>query len=402
MKALGYFIAPMILFVFYGAYLFQYDLRIIPVELVSDHPAGFHDYKGVFNVQTQQSTGTGSYPEIIAAAQDAGLDFISFSDLNLFEKPTQYAGYHNNLLVFVDGEYSYLNSRLFNFFASSSEHLKGVGGSQVFFSDLLSSEEKPESAGVFILAHPFKKGYGWSGEYPVALDGIELINLKEIWREAWSKRKASFFWSLLIYPFNDRLAFIRLVEEPSRELRLYDELSQKKPVIAIAGTAAEARFLFGRNPFFRFPSNETLFGIVTNHVLVKSELTGNGKDDSQKISHAIRNGQFYLSFDLLANPKGFNAVIVEEDGGINPIGSRIQWKEGMNLKVTLPHKPKVPFDVAIYKDGEVMLVSNSKDSVFKLPGPGVYRVKVRVIPTFPLPDGKRWVPWIFTNAFYVN
>lgn len=392
----------MVIFVFYGAYLFQYDLRIIPIELVSDHPVGYHDYRGVFNVHTQLSTGTGTYQEIIAEAQEAGLDFISFSDLNIFEKPSHFAGYHNNLLTFVDGEYSYLNSRLFNFFATTDEHLQGVGRSQVFFSDLLQSTEKAKESGLFILAHPSKRGYAWSGEIPPGLDGIELINLKQIWQEAWLKRSASFFWSLLIYPFNDRLAFIRLVEEPEAELKLFDSLANERPTIAIAGSAAEARFLFGKNPFFRFPSYQTLFGIVSNHVLLKSELTGNAKDDSEKISQAIRDGQFYLSFDLLANPKGFNALVVSKQGKEHGIGSRIPWEKGMSISITLPHKPRVPFDVVVYKDGEVMMVSNSKESLFALPGPGVYRVKVRVIPTFPLPDGKRWVPWIYTNAFYIR
>lgn len=402
MKWLSFFIFPLFAFVFYGAYLFQYNLKIIPQELVSSHPAGYYDYKGVFNVHTTMSTGTGSHIEIIQAAQRAGLDFISFSDLNIFEEPKNLEAYYDNVLVFVDGEYSYLNSRLLNLFATSSGHLQGVGRSQVFFSELLNSNPKPENAGILILAHPFKLDYSWTGEYPIGLDGIELINLKQIWQKAWLKRKLSFLWSLLIYPFNDRLAFIRLVEDLHDELNLLDRLSQIRHTIGISGADAEAKFLLGRNPFFRFPSYETLFGISTNHVLLKSELTGNEQSDREKIVQAVRQGNFYVSFDLLANPKGFNAVLKTPHGRSFLMGSEVKWEEGMELEITLPHKPHVPFDVDIYKNGELMVVSNSQKTSYRLSGPGVYRVKVRVIPTFPLPDGKRWVPWIYTNPFFIK
>ena len=98
------------LYLIYGLYLAQYDVRILPEELVAENPKGFLDYKGVTNVHTRLSTGSGEVTEVIAAAQAAGLDFISFTDLNVFDKPMSLAGYHSNLLVMMDGEYSYVNA----------------------------------------------------------------------------------------------------------------------------------------------------------------------------------------------------------------------------------------------------------------------------------------------------
>ena len=402
MKWFNFVILPLFCFVFYGAYLFQYNLKIVPQELVSDHPKGFYDYKGVLNIHTRDPSGNGSYREVIRAAQSAGLDFVSITDLNVFEPSSFSEAYYDNVLVFVDGEYSYLNSRLINLFATSRDHLQGVGRSQVFFNDLLNTNPKPRDAGMLLLAHPFKEGYSWSGDYPDGLDGIEIVNLKQIWQRAWLNHKLSFFWSLLIYPFNDRLAFIRLVQDQGNEISLLDQLSRIKHRVGISGADAEAKFLFGEVPWLRFPSYETLFSISTNHVLLRSELTGNEKSDREKISNAIRSGSFYVSFDLLANPKGFNAVIRSPNGKTFSMGSQIKWEEGMAMEIDLPHKPNVPFDVDIYKDGELMVVSNSQKTIFKLSGPGVYRVRVRVIPTFPLPDGKRWVPWIYANPFFLN
>jgi hypothetical protein len=386
----------------YGLYLSQYDLRIIPKELSSDHPPGFHDYKGVTNVHSTLSSGSGDIMTIIREAQAAELDFISFTDLNIFEKPRQFEGEHGNLLVFIDGEYSYLNSRLLNYFSRTNRYLQGVGRSQVLFADLLSQKARPSELGIFVLAHPFKPNFHWTGEYPVGLDGIELINLKSVWQEAWIESKISFIWSLLIYPFNERLALIRLFHQPEEELRLWDELSQKRKTIGIAGADAEAKIWLGTSNIFRFPSYESVFRLVRNHVLLKSELTGNPITDNEKISHAITNGQFYMSLDILAEPKGFNAYIESESGTIEPIGSELKLEKGMKLVIILPQKPRVPFDTVVYRNGEKMMTSNSQRTNFFIRESGVYRVMVRVIPTFPLPDGKKWVPWIFTNPFYVR
>ncbi len=233
------------LYLIYGLYLAQYDVRILSEDLVPEPPRGFFDYRGVTNVHTLMSSGSGDVTRVIEAAQTAGLDFLSVTDLNIFEKPKSLAGYHGSLLVMLDGEYSYLNSRLLNIGATSERHLQGVGRSQVLFADLLSQAERDPELGLLVLAHPMKTKYRWSGEYPGGLDGIEVINLKEMWQEAWGKSKLSFFLSLLIFPFNERLALLRLFHSPEDELRLWDELNRKRRIFALAGVDAEARLVVG-------------------------------------------------------------------------------------------------------------------------------------------------------------
>src|SRR5262249_50463616 len=105
------FMVPTMLIFFYliyGLYLAQYDVAILPENLKAENPRGFLDYRGLTDVRSPNLN------EVIASAQTAGLDFLSITDLNVFEKSESLAGYHNNLLVMMDGEYSYLNSRLLN------------------------------------------------------------------------------------------------------------------------------------------------------------------------------------------------------------------------------------------------------------------------------------------------
>jgi len=399
-----FFVITALIFIYliYGLYLARFDVRIFPEELVIDPPKGFFDYRGVTNVHTSLSSGSGDLSDVIGAAQSVGLDFISITDLNVFEKPKSMGGYHGNLLVMLDGEYSYLNSRLLNLAAKSTSHLQGVGRAQVVLADMLSQENRSPEAGVLVLAHPMKSRFRWSGELPPGLDGMELINLKSVWQEAWEKNKGSFFWSLLILPFNEKLALLRLFETPTEEVRLWDEQNEKRRTFAIAGADADAKMVLGGSEkFLRFPSYQTLFSLVRNHVLLRSELTGHPQNDEEKLSAAIRAGQFYLSLDVLGNPRGFNAIVQNGQGQISPMGSQIPYTSDMSIVVTLPQKPQVPFDVIIYRNGQRMMTSNSQVTQYYLTGPGVYRVMVRVIPTFPLPDGKRWIPWIYTNPFYV-
>lgn len=385
----------------YGIYLTHYDVRILPEDLVAESPRGFFDYRGVTNVHTQLSSGSGDLLSVIEAAQAAGLDFLSVTDLNSFDKPSSLAGYHGSTLVMIDGEYSYLNSRLLNIGARTSRHLQGLGRSQVLFADLLSQVSRDPDVGLFVLAHPMKGRYRWSGEYPAGLDGVEIINLKTVWEEAWENRKLSSVFSLLEFPFNEKLALLRLFQTPEDELQLWGELNNKRRVVGLAGAHADSKMVIGR-ALFRFPSYETLFSLVRNHLLLKSELTGNASGDVEKLATALREGQFYMSLDILGDPKGFNTLVHRPNGQTYPMGSLVPFEEGLELEVTLPQKPKVPVDTIIYRNGERMLTSNSQSTRFYLNSPGVYRVMVRVIPTLPLPDGKKWIPWIFTNPFYVQ
>lgn len=395
-------IAAIFFYLIFGLYLAQYRVGVLPDELVPEAPQGFFDYKGVTNVHTDLSSGSGDVERVIGAAQTAGLDFLSITDLNLFDKPSSQVGYHSNLLVMIDGEYSYLNSRLLNIGARTGRHLQGVGRSQVLFADLLSQAQKDSDVGLLVLAHPLKEKYLWTGEYPVGLDGLELINLKSIWAKAWRNRRWGFAVSLLMYPFNEKLALLRLFQSPNDEFALWDSLTRKRRLLGLAGADADAKLeIGGAKSFLRFPSYETLFSIARNHVLLRSELTGNASSDVEKLSTAMAQGRVYMSLDILGNPKGFNAYLKNRKGEVMPMGSKVNFEKGIELEVDLPQRPQTPFEVIIYRNGEKVLVSTSQKTSLNLSDLGTYRVMVRVMPALPPPDGRRWIPWIFTNPFYV-
>lgn len=385
----------------YGLFLAHYDVTVVSEEFSSDRRSDYYDYRGYTNVHSSVNLGSGSYQEVIEAAQAKSADFLFFTDHNVFGERPSLEGYHGKLLVLQGSSYSYLDSRLITYEIQNSHQIETLGQAQILFADLLSREGMDAEDDLLVLAHPFKPGFEWSGNYPPGLDAIEVINLKSIWQTAWAKEKLSFIWSVLVYPFNSDLAWLRLYSEPRQEVGLWDQLSASKKTIGFAGSEATARTGGIANYHLRFPSYDVLFSLLSNHVLLKSELTGDTEGDRRKILDALNNGQFYMSIDLLGDPKGFSAYISESEKTY-PMGSELKHREGLRLHLNLGKKPKVDFETVIYKDGERVASSNSVDTEYVIHEPGVYRATVRVIPLLPLPDGKRWITWLYTNPFYVR
>jgi len=400
MKKAIYLSLPFFLYLTYGLFLSWFTPAVYESELETVNPPGYYDYRGVTHVHTLRSTGSGTPGEVIEAAKEAGLDFIVLTDLNDFSDVPQTESYDGRLLVMVAGEYSYLDSHLLYYDAPTDRNISGIGQAQIIFNDLLSQEKRSKDDGFLVLAHPFKTRYQWSGTLPVGLDGVEVINLMALWEKSWLNHKLSTIWSVLVYPFNPKLALYRLYEDPREEIEFWEKLARNKPTIGLVGTDATAKAITFTNQYFKIPTYQQMFELASNHVLLPSELTGNWSSDRKKIMSALRTGQFYLAVDELADPKGFYAEVTKGERRFL-MGSTFHLSEGLKLNVHLPRKPKVPFEVVVIKDGQRFMTSNSQSTTMNIHTPGIYRIVVRVIPTFPLPDGRRWMSWIYTNPFYV-
>lgn len=400
-RTLMFFSALLICYFVYGFYISQINVNVIPLKLKKENTIEFFDYKGVINVHSELSLGSSSYGQIIAAARTAGLDFIFFTDLNLFDIPYGNEGYHGNTLVFTGGKYSYLDSRLI-FYSHKSEELgPTLGDSQVRLSDYLSQKKSMNKDSLIILAHPFKLGFTWSGEIPIGMDGLELINLKGLSTRSWESSKLSVLWSFLMYPFNSKLALVRMFQEPSEEISLFDEVSLKHHFNLFAGAEASARAIPIANYLIKFPSYQKSFEIFSNHVLLKSELTGQLASDKQKIFQALKNGNFYLAFDLLGDTKGFQAI-VQDKNKTHLMGSHIKFNKNLILEAQVPVEPSDFYEIVVYRNGIRYATGNSSNINLQITEPGVYRIQVRVSPWLPLPDGKKWLTWIYTNPFYIE
>jgi hypothetical protein len=388
-------------YLIYGFYISQVNYSIIPPELKREHPEGYYDYRGVSNIRTELSNGSSSPVDVIAEAKLTGLDFVILTDLNQFDHSESINGYNGNLLVMNEGEYTYLDSRLLHYSLEKENPPESSGEVSVYFTDLLSQKSSDHKDTLLVLAHPFNNGPTWTGPYPQGLDGIEIVNPKAISENAWRRSKLNVIWSFIVYPFSPRYAFLRLFREPSDEIALWDKLSSERHTIGFGGADATARAIPWAGALVKFPSYHTSFEITSNHVLLNSELTGNYAKDRQKIFTALKRGNFYVSLDILGDPRGFIAKIVDKDKTYL-MGETLPFKKNLHLQADLATPPKDFFEFIVYKNGEKDFISNNKAIDYEIKSPGVYRVVVRVSPTLPLPDGKKWISWIYTNTFTIQ
>lgn len=405
MKSWLYLTTILLLYFVYGFYLSQSNLVVIPTNIKtasSQESSEFYDYRGVMNVRSELSNGSSSPLEIIADAKAAGLDYIFLTDVNQYERSESLNGYNGYLLVQVAGEYSFLDSRLLYYNFDLDKKPLDSSASTMFFTDLLSQNHSETKDSVVVLAHPLgNNGPTWTGAYPPGLDGIEIVNPKSISSKAWVRSKLNVIWSLFIYPFNPRYSFLRLFREPTEEVALWDQLSKDRPTLAFGGADASARAVPWADALLKFPSYQKSFEITSNHLLISSELTGNYQKDRQKLFNAIKRGNFYVSLDLLGDPKGFVSFLEDKDRKFL-MGETVRFSKALQLKAKLPIEPKDFYEIVVFKNGERDLTVNSPEFAYPVPGPGIYRVIVRVSPSLPLPDGKKWITWIYTNNFYVN
>lgn len=391
-----------LLFFVYGFYVSQTNLEVIPSGIEQDHPAGFYDYRGISNVQSSLSQGSSLPVEIAAEALKAGLDFLIVTDANQLEFPNPMNSYYEKLLVMTEAEYSFLDSRILRITETGPKTFSSASDFNLHLTDLLSQPADQTSEGLSILAHPFDRGNPtWTGPYPPGLDGIEILNPRSIAGKAWAQSKVDVFWSSLFYFFNSKYAFLRLFREPLEEISVWDSISKDRPFWGFAGANATARAIPWAGYLLRFPSYQRSLELVSNHVILSSELTGSYAKDRSKILRAIKRGQFYISVDILGNPKGFN-VTVSDGEKTHLMGSRLTLKPGFKLKAHLGTEPTAFYEIVLLKDGVRESTSNQPELEYEIKEPGVYRVIVRVSPLLPLPDAKKWITWIYSNPFFIN
>jgi hypothetical protein len=400
MKFLSVLTVFLIFYFIYGFYIGQKDFSVVPVNIKREHAAEFYDYKGVTNVRTDLSSGSSGPQEVISEAKKAELDFLILTDVNQLDRYDNFDGYHDNMLTFAQGEYPFLDMRLLHYSPSKNEPPTDLNDLRLYFTDILSQKNDGSRNKIVVLAHPFNDGPTWTGPFPAGIDGIEILNPKSISKRGWSTSKINVLWSLFCYPFNPNLAFLRLFQEPQEETALWDKVLSERQVWGFAGADASARAIPFASYLMKFPSYQKSFEIATNHVLLQDELNGNFQKDKIKILEAFRKGQFYFSLDLLGDPKGFVSYIQGKEK-IHPMGSKLKFRRHLILKTRLPAEPRDFYEIVVFKNGEREAVSNQTTLNYEISSPGVYRVVVRVSAFLPIPDGKKWITWIYTNPFII-
>jgi hypothetical protein len=389
-----------LLYFAYGFYFATFDNSIFKKGTTSAAHSLFHDYTGVSHVVTTHSKGSMDPTQVLIEAAQAQLNFLIFTDLNVTDRPYSISGYHGDVFAFSNQKISYLDSHVLVYSDNPDFHFDSLASAHAQLHHHFSEQKQGPRSYLAVLAHPHKKHHRWSGPYPSGLDGIEVINLRQLWQEGWIKDKPSFLWSLITFPFNPQVALLRLIREPRKELELWDQLNKESKTIGFLGNETTARIFRFLGINFTFLSYEKSFKFASNHLLLASELTGHGDTDRKKIFQALEKGQFYLAFDSLGSPLGFASYFKCNDNNYL-LGSEVQ-DTNCRLMIDLPPNLDVPRRVDVIHNGQLIFSSNSLKSELEVSKPGAYRVEVKIQPRLPVPDAKKWYGWIYTNPIFLK
>lgn len=367
-----------ICYLVYGFYISQFEFQLFTTK--NKKSSLFYDYRLSSNIHTYLSLGSGTEETITEEAKRARQDFIMITDVDLPVYDSQ----------------DHYNDRIGILYAE-----KKINDAEKIIQYKL--QKNSSLIDLKYHAHPINKSYDQASLAEQSYDGFEVFNLKSITQNAWRQSKLSTLWSVLFYIFNPRLALMRLYNEPTEELRLFDQLSENRSLSMFLGAEASARAIPITNLLMKFPSYERTLSVSSQHLLLTSELTGDMTKDNVKIIEALKKGQFYISFDELGDPTGFEAyVITGKNKPFSFMGSHITLAKDIKIFYKLPAEPNIFFEVVLYRNGKRADHLNTSEGLFTIKQPGTYRLQIRLSPTLPLPDATKWLTWIYTNNFYIH
>jgi hypothetical protein len=333
---------------------------------------GLLDFKGVIHAHTFISHDSNGTPEeIIRSAHEARLRFLMTTD-------------HNNKRIFTDG----IQGRFDDLLVIRGAEI-GKGGQYLLAIDIKKYidegkmtlqqvvDEIHSQGGLAFVAHPSRfRDWDVGG-----LDGMEIFDIadsayEKAWKAPWMAIEVLSSWD--DYPEE---VFLGLLARPRRSLSRWDNSTQTRRLVGIAGNDAHQNLkLFGRQ-LDPYPLD---FRFVQTHLLAPSF-------EKAALLSALKRGHAYVSFGLLADATGFEFFAVKKEV-MGIMGETVPFAPGTVLTVKTPQTGWI----RLYRNGLVVDERPSDRLDYRVGEKGVYRVEVF------LQIGMDRYPWIFSNPIYVR
>lgn len=377
---------------------------------------GWREFRGVCHSHSEFSHDSAMpFPDILAAAKVADLDFLFMSDHCVGGKADyslQWKGLHDGVL-FVRG-----------FELSNGLLLWGLPDDTALTCshplERLAYEAR-RLDGLVFFAHS-EKQHPW--DLP-ELNGKEIYNIHT---DILDKGFMSVLPDMLLnegkYPDQTmRVLFDRQVEILAR----WDDLNRTRKVVGIAAVDAHQNIgihlayswnetlvlnensgkpirEWGLNGFTRFllrlafgklEPNSELFRITKDPYerslrFVNTHLLARDLSESSLVD-ALREGRAYIAFNMLADSRGFVYFAEGANGGKAVMGEVMALGESPVLRAGAPY----PGRFTVLRDGNPVHQVEGRTLAYPVEVPGKYRVEVE------LSILDEWVPWIYTNPLEI-
>jgi hypothetical protein len=347
-----------------------------------------YDYAGNTHVHTTYSDGTGLHADVAEAAARAGLDFLVFTDHNVWVQGL--SGYYGDVLVLIGEEIH--DPRL----APQANHLLAYNA-QAELAQLAAEPQElidgvREHGGFAFLAHPFEyrgrispslSSIPWRSWEVEGYAGLEIWNYMSEFKARLHFRLLALFYAL--FPS-------WAIRGPFRvTLAKWDQLlAEGRRVSAIGGADAHAE-TYSMGPLRRvvFPY-EHQFRCVNTHIVTEERLNGEADHDREIVYRALQAGRTWVGYDLPAPTAGFR---FSARSGSNRaiVGEELVRTGAAIFEIAAPAEAQI----RLVHDGRVVARASGRNLKHTSAAPGAYRVEA--YRRFRL----RRRGWIFSSPIYV-
>lgn len=361
-----------------------------PLAITSAIPAGA---RGVMHVHTRRSDGTGTIDDVAAAAARAGLKFVIVTDHGDGARRPEPPAYRQGVLVIDAVEISTEDGHVIALGIDRSPFPLGGEGRDVI-------EDIARLGGMAIVAHPGSKkpDLRWL-DWAAPFDGLEWLNGDSEWRD---ETRMTLLRSLLTYPLRPVESLGQLLDRPDDVLHRWDDLVQRRRVVAVAGSDAHARLALRSAPdpydgsaALHLPGYERVFDTFSI-VIPQLRLTGDAGEDAGRVCDELRRGHVFTAIDALATPAA--VTFAATSGSRRVSGGDVLPLDGP-VSVRVASNAPGGSTITLFKDGAPIATSTQAALEFSAAAaPAVYRAEIGLRHA----PGEPPVPWIVTNPIYVG
>jgi hypothetical protein len=352
-----------------------------------------HEYVGNLHVHTRFSDGAATHAEIAEAALLAGLDFVIFTDHNLWLDSIEgyYGDEQRGHVLLLAGEEVHDRTRM-----PQCNHVLAYGAGREVVSHAHSLGELlqaiRDSGGMSFIAHPDDRSVAWLKEpaipwldrYVAGFTGIEVWNYMSRFKEHIQTRQEA-----LHAVFRPEEV---MVGPSPRTLALWDQLlGAGHRTVGIGGADAHGTRV-GIGPFAHTVfAYDYLFSCVNTHLLTRHPISGDLQRDRQMLYQSLRQGRAFIGYEIPGSTRGFRYTAQGQNTSVT-MGEHIRLGHGVTLQVLAPARAHIK----IICHGEIVAEEDHVENLTHVVRQeGAYRAEVwRMYQRIER-------AWILSNPIYV-